>query len=172
MKLCRILDFITLISIRVEPLSTNARIDFDKYSISKLPREYYYSVADPDCRITPSRSNLFGFIKGISTSDCCLSVLHVFSKKHRTVDYFLHGYQVNVQYNTTLLCENNHIYYEAIGSEKINDKVTIWDCADPWFIREVFEGSEAECLLWKLTHDSSWIPYCSVEEHLDIICKG
>lgn len=39
----------------------------------------------------------------------------------------------------------------------------------PIFIRKIFNGSEDECIVKKLSSSEKWVPYCSVEQHIEII---
>lgn len=39
----------------------------------------------------------------------------------------------------------------------------------PVFIRKIFDGSQDECIVKKLSSGEKWVPYCSVEQHIEMI---
>lgn len=62
-------------------------------------------------------------------------------------------------------------YHEEDLSNLYLNSLHLWIARmyQPIFIRKIFDGSQDECIVKKLSSSEKWVPYCSVEQHIEII---
>lgn len=126
--------------------------------------EFYYPVEEAKTWKKCYRTNTRKYIMGLRSDDMSLTIGHRFSGKQGTAYQAHRGLLYDISYQTTDLIQDSRVYYEAFCLAEPWDLINMADYVEPWFIRAVFEGTEDECLLWKLSQGENWQAYSSIEE--------
>lgn len=175
MKICCLLDFVPDIKLTEYFHPARTSPDSALYESDDCSMETYDPHRSMYCifksRMVHQKVDLTTALHDIG--NLVYRVVHTFSGKFGYASQLYRGSFFEIQYCKDYLDCDPRVYYQAIclmdpRSQCINRIHSV----EPWFIRAVFEGTEDECLIKKLSSDEKWIPYCDIQQHFEMIQKN